>query len=236
MNHYNNKSTLKLLTLNKKMNQSYESSDMVAWRAVGSLRQENEKLKEDNESLRKFFGVEGLEEENEKLKEENATLRKLRKKTLEEENKKLKEDMKELEGNRMGLIEAWHKYEACGGKGGWGRPEARRPSSPPTTREDCLTDLYANVYLISEWEEDRAFVASRDGLEHPWVVDGVLQTLEVQAKALKDAEDDKIMEMAEMFIDDLELDEEATRAKLEKKYGEINEEVEQYLVERFSEE
>ena len=72
--------------------------------------------------------------------------------------------------------------------------------------------------------------------EHPWVVDGVFQTLEMQAKAFKDAEDDKIMEMAEMFIDDLELDEEATRAKLEKKYGEINEEVEQYLVERFSEE
>tara|TARA_R110000744_G_scaffold191542_1_gene310645 strand:+ start:35 stop:697 length:663 start_codon:yes stop_codon:yes gene_type:complete len=220
MNHYNNKSTLKLLTLNKKMNQSYESSDMVAWRAVGSLRQENEKLKEDNETLRKFFGVEGLEEENEKLKEENATLRKLRKKTLEEENKKLKEDMRLLEINRMGLIEAWHKYVACG----------------PDEREDCVWDLEVEVDQIAEWEEGRAFVARRDGLEHPWVVDGVFQTLEMQAKAFKDAEDDKIMEMAEMFIDDLELDEEATRAKLEKKYGEINEEVEQYLVERFSEE
>ena len=145
MNHYNNKSTLKLLTLNKKMNQSYESSDMVAWREVGSLRRENEKLKEENETL--------MKEENEKLKEENETLRKFfGVEGLEEENEKLKEDMKTLEYNRMGLIEAWHKYTACG----------------PDTREDCLTDLEVEVDRISEWEEGRAFVASRDGLEHPW--------------------------------------------------------------------
>ena len=44
------------------------------------------------------------------------------------------------------------------------------------------------------------------------------------------------MEMAEMFIDEFDLDEGEVRAKIEKKYGDISEAVEEYIVERFMEE
>ena len=47
------------------------------------------------------------------------------------------------------------------------------------------------------------------------------------------------MEMANVMMDEFGLDEETTRANLEKRYGEAylsSEAVEEYLVERFSEE
>ena len=52
--------------------------------------------------------------------------------------------------------------------------------------------------------------------------------------ALNNAEDVKIMETANVFIDDFEWNEETTREKLAKKYGEMSEEVDKWLVERFS--
>ena len=71
------------------------------------------------------------------------------------------------------------------------------------------------------------------------IADAVAVEKKKMELALKDAEDEKMMEMAEVMVDDFELDEETTRAKLEKKYGEAylsSEAVEEYLVERFSEE